>query len=196
MKQLNCQQGLEDIDVENKDAVLIVAPHMYSGFNLSLDLSLSLSRDLSLSLSGRFKDLEWCFSSPVVQGQDDEEEEEEEEEHAPWAVSTFQIRQFVRDEQKRLLVFTHTVLYALLMQKQTSSCENRRCILNNSDSMFEQETSSSLLVCAGCLRMLHLSGVITDVPAFLQSLSTALSKDPFRRFCHQDLLLLKECGFG
>ena len=43
-------------------------------------------------------------------------------------------------------------------------CENLDCLMNNADSVGEQE-DASLLLCPTCMRKLHLMGVVADVPA-------------------------------
>ena len=75
-------------------------------------------------------------------------------------------------------------------------CENCPCALNNSDSVEEDAASSSLLLCPGCLRKLHIGGVIVDVQACMANVAAVLQNIPLAQTSGaDDLASLRQWGF-
>jgi len=151
----------------NTAVILLIAPHMFS----------RSSPDLAWFYSTYFGR---CFTSP-------------------WVCSTFQFYQWYKQNLKKLQVrFARLVLYSTLLQLSTlgSLCENKHCVMNNSDSMDEMEMSSHIIMCPACIRKLQLGKFVQDPSELLQNLFDVLQQEPFVTYNQTDLQTLQSYGFG
>ena len=157
----------------------VIAPHMYSSGDEQLD---------------------WVFSCPVVKFgfQYDGWYERwlpagaTEDHPDSWVVSTHQVEAWLsHSEALQRRVIAINVAYCVLGKGVgiEPCCENSPCIMNNSDGVGES-AATSLLLCPCCLRKLQLVGVMTDVPACLDKLSTLLNGDALYDVSRKDLEIL------
>ena len=161
----------------------VIAPHMYASGDEQLD---------------------WVFSCPIVKfgvqydGWYERWLPEGATEDHPdsWVVSTHQVEAWLsHSETLRRRVIAINIAYCVLGKGVgiEPCCENSPCIMNNSDGVGES-ASRSLLLCPCCLRKLQLMGILTDVPACLDKLSTLLNGDALREVSVRDREILRCWG--